>query len=162
MTHDSSPVDRIAAIRALLIQFFSYGLSGGTATATQFSVLYFLVQIGCEATPASAIAYACGVPVNYGLQHRFVFKRVGEHGSFFPRYLAVSLSTLVLNTLIFCFLEQGLGIFYFASQVITTAIIVPGRFMLNRHVTFRTSARPIGCVRQDSLIAGVKGLSGLS
>lgn len=123
--------------RKMLIQFTRYGLSGGAAVATHIAVLAALVELaGSPPVLASVLGFACATLVNYTLQHRFVFARSRGHGAYFPRYLAVTAGTMLLNTLLFWTLSSGLGIDYLASQVITIAAIVPINFAINRGFTF--------------------------
>ncbi|HSA79715.1 MAG TPA: GtrA family protein [Geminicoccaceae bacterium] len=125
--------------RRTLVQFTRYGLSGGAAAATHLAVLVVLIELA--ASPpilASVLGFACATVVNYALQHRFVFARSRGHASYFPRYLAVTLATMTLNTLLFWTLSSGIGIHYLASQVITIGVIVPINFAANRSFTFAT------------------------
>ena len=123
--------------RALISQLVRYGISGSTAAATLFLVLTALVELGgVPAVLASAIGFACGVAVNYSLQHGFVFGRSSGHALYLPRYLAVTAFTMALNIGLFWALSDGLGVFYVASQVITIGIIVPINFAINRGFTF--------------------------
>jgi putative flippase GtrA len=125
----------------LLRQFFLYGVSGGTAALTLVIVLVALVELlDCPSTLASAIGFACATPVNYLLQHRFVFGQSRNHKVFFPRYVGVTLATLGLNTLLFWILTYPLGLFYLASQILTLAVIVPINFAINREFTFAARA----------------------
>jgi putative flippase GtrA len=128
---------KLPAVSGLLRQFLRYGVSGGAAALTLVIVLVALVELaGCPSTLASAIGFACATPVNYLLQHRFVFGRSRNHRVFFPRYLGVTLATLGLNTLLFWLLTHPLGLFYLASQILTVAAIVPINFAINREFTF--------------------------
>ena len=112
--------------RATLLQFVRYGLSGSAAAVTHLIVLVVLTELGgVPSTLASALGFVGALPVNYGLQHRFVFNRSRRHTVFFTRYLAVTLLTLALNTCLFWALTSGLGVFYVASQIITIGLIVP-------------------------------------
>ena len=121
----------------MLLQFTRYGLSGGAAAATHLAVLVILVELaGSPPVLGSVLGFACATLVNYTLQHRFVFHRSRGHAAYFPRYLAVTLATMTLNTLLFWALSSGLGIGYLASQVLTIAVIVPINFTINRSFTF--------------------------
>ena len=114
--------------RRTLAQFIRYGLSGGAAVATHLGILVVLIELA--ASPpilASLLGFACATFVNYALQHRLVY---------LPRYLAATLGTMALNTLLFWTLSSGAGIDYLASQVITIGIIVPINFAINRSCTF--------------------------
>ena len=123
----------------LLPQAVRYGISGSLAAATLLVVLTALVELArVPETLASAGGFACAVIVNYTLQHGFVFGRSRGHGLYFPRYLAVTMVTMALNTALFWALSSGLGMFYLASQVITIGIIVPINFVIHRSFTFAT------------------------
>jgi putative flippase GtrA len=123
--------------REILLQFLRYGLSGATAAATLLFVLVVLTElVGAPSTLASALAFASAVPVNYALQHRFVFNKRRRHGRFFGRYVGVTLLTMALNTGLFWALTTGLGVFYLVSQIITIGVIVPLNFVINRSFTF--------------------------
>ena len=137
---------------ALFRQFVYYGICGGIAAGVLLIVLAGLVELtGMPETLASAIGFACATPVNYGLQHRFVFKQNGRHGVFFARYVAVTLLTLGLNTALFWVLTEGVGVFYLLSQVLTVGTIMLVNFGLNRSFTFATPAATLaanGAVRE--------------
>ena len=123
--------------RRTFAQFTRYGLSGSAAVGTHLVVLALLVELaGSPAVMASWVGFTCGTIVNYALQRRFVFSRSSGHRLYFPRYLAVTLVTMTLNTALFWVLSSGFGVFYLASQVITIGIVVPVNFALNRSFTF--------------------------
>jgi putative flippase GtrA len=121
----------------IVAQLTRYGISGGAAVGVHLAVLVLLVELaGSAAVIASLVGFVCGTIVNYALQHRFVFSRSGGHGCYFPRYVAVTAITMMLNTALFWALSSGLGVFYLASQVITIGIVVPVNFAINRSFTF--------------------------
>jgi len=121
----------------MLVQLTRYALSGGAAVATHLAVLVMLIELaGSPPILASVLGFACATLVNYMLQHRFVFSRSRGHGSYFPRYLAVTLGTMTLNPLLFWTLSRGAGIAYLASQALIIGVIVPINFALNRSFTF--------------------------
>jgi putative flippase GtrA len=123
-----------------------YGVAGTTAVLVLFLVLVALVELaGVPETAASAIAFACTIPVNYLLQHRFVFAARDGHLDTFTRHLIVTSLTLALNTLLFWALVEALGVPYVAAQLVVIGIVVPVSFVLNRHYAFaRRAARPGG------------------
>jgi putative flippase GtrA len=119
------------------LQFLRYVLAGGAAAATHLAVLVLLTElVRIPSTVGSAVGFGCAVPVNYALQHRFVFNRSRQHLLYFPRYLSITLLTLALNTGLFWLLTDGFGLFYVASQVVTIGLIVPLNFTLNRCIAF--------------------------
>ena len=88
--------------RATLLQFLRYGLSGSAAAAIHLLVLVVLTElVGAPSTLASALGFVCALPVNYSLQHRFVFNKSSGHILFIPRYVTVTLLTLAFNTCLF-------------------------------------------------------------
>jgi len=123
---------------ATLLQFLRYGLAGSAAAATHLAVLVLLAELAAvPATLASALGFACAVPVNYALQHRFVFNSSSRrHLLLFSRYVTVTLLTMALNVGLFWLLTSGLGVFYVLSQIITIGVIVPLNFAINRSYTF--------------------------
>jgi putative flippase GtrA len=128
----AAPLDR-----QTIGQLLRYGLSGSAAALAQLAILALLVELA--ATPpvlASVTAFAGATVINYTLQHRFVFGRSSGHGWYFPRYVAVTLLTMGLNTLLFWFLTEAVGIYYLVSQLITIGLIVPVNFLANRNFTF--------------------------
>lgn len=137
-----SIVEAVLGGRDLAGQILRYGIAGGTAVATHLAVLAALVELfACPATLASALGFACATPVNYVLQHRFVFGSSRRHDVALMRYLTVTFTTLGLNTAIFWLLYSGLGLYYLLAQIGTIAIVVPLNFAANRTFTFR-SPRP--------------------
>ena len=85
--------------RRILAQFTRYGIAGGAAVGVHLTVLVVLVELaGTPAVIASLVGFACATLVNYALQHRYVFSRSSGHRLYFPRYMAVTLVTMTLNT----------------------------------------------------------------
>ena len=52
------------------------------------------------------------------------------------RYTLVTLAMLLVNLLIFWFLNEQLGIYYFIAQIVATGIVVILNFTINRRWTF--------------------------
>lgn len=133
---------------SLLAQTIRYGLAGGTAALTLLVVLVLLVElVGCPKTLASVLAFTVATPINYGLQHRFVFRRRGRHGRLFVRYLGVTTATLALNTALFALFTTHFAIPYPVAQVVTVGIIVLVNFVLNRQFTFAPASASLNDVR---------------
>ena len=82
------------------------------------------------------IGFSCAIPVNYLLQHRFVFARRGRHWAFFSRYLGVTLSALGLNAALFWVGTEVIGAHYLPTQIVVIGIIVAVNFLVNRKFTF--------------------------
>ena len=126
-----------STLRSTFFQLGRYTVAGGTALATHVAVLSLLVELTpINKTLASAVGFACAVPVNYSLQHRFVFNSRGMHGVRFVRYVLVTLSTMTLNALAFWTLAEILHVYYVTAQLTTTALIFMMNFVVNRFYTF--------------------------
>lgn len=118
-------------------EFMKYSVAGCAAAATHLAVLASLVQLTPSPKPlASAIGFCCAIPVNYLIQHRFVFGRTGGHTVYFMRYLSVTLILLAANVVLFAIFTQVIGIFYIFAQVLVIGIVFVLNFLVNRTFTF--------------------------
>ena len=118
-------------------EFIKYSIAGFAAAATHLAVLAGLVQLTPAPKPmASAIGFCCAIPVNYIIQHRFVFGRTGGHVVYFMRYLTVTLILLSANVVLFTIFTQVLGLFYIFAQVLVIGIVFVLNFLVNRTFTF--------------------------
>lgn len=124
-------------------QFRRYVLAGSAALATHLTVLILLVELtGMPKTAATMVGFAAALPVNYLLQHAFVFSpQSRDHAVFFTRYLVVTLTAAGLNALLFAGLVRGGQVPYPVAQVIATGVIFVLNFLANRSFTFRTGER---------------------
>ncbi len=119
------------------MQFGRYGLAGGASALTHLIVLSVLVEfVGVDKTLASTLGFLCAIPVNYLLQHRFVFARQGRHGWFFAKYLTVTLVGLGLNSGLFLLGAGVFGFHYLPTQVVVIGMIFVANFFINREFTF--------------------------
>lgn len=126
--------------RRLATQFLRYGITGGVALTTHLAVMWVAVEtLGTLKPLASAIGFACAIPINYILQYRFVFRSDAEHVASFLRYVAVTLATMVLNVALFWMLLALLQAHYLIVQCVTTVIVLMTNFAVNRTFTFRRS-----------------------
>lgn len=125
-------------------QFLRYGLAGVASVVTHISVLFVLVEfLGTNETIASAIGFLCAIPVNYGIQHQYVFSRSGQHRHYFSRYLAVTLAAMALNTLLFAIGLNILEWHYLVTQIGVIVLIFILNFFVNRTFTFNSDNAPV-------------------
>lgn len=128
---------RSVASLGVILQFGRYGLAGGTSALTHLAVLSVLVEIfAVNKALASTVGFLCAIPVNYLLQHWFVFSRSGRHGRFFGRYLAVTLAGLGLNSGLFLLGVNVFGFHYLPTQIAVIGLIFVANFFINREFTF--------------------------
>ena len=118
-------------------EFMKYSIAGFAAAATHLAILAGLVQLMQAPKPmASAIGFCCAIPVNYLIQHSFVFGRTGGHFVYFVRYLSVTLMLLGANVILFIIFTQVIGLFYIFAQVLVIGIVFVLNFLVNRTFTF--------------------------
>jgi putative flippase GtrA len=123
-------------------EFMRYSIAGFAAAATHLAVLAGLVQLMQAPKPmASAVGFCCAIPVNYLIQHRFVFGRTGGHTIYFTRYMTVTLILLAVNVIIFSLLTQIIGVFYVFAQILVIGIVFVLNFLVNRTFTFSDGQR---------------------
>jgi len=123
-------------LKGLIAQFLLYSAVGAVGTAVHFSVLIFLVQLlAIDPVSASMAGFASGAMVNYGLNYRFTFKSANPHYASLPKFLAVALAGLCLNTMIMA-LATG-RLYYLVSQCLATILVLAWNFLCNRYWTFR-------------------------
>lgn len=121
----------------MIAQFMRYSVAGGIAAAAHFGVLVLLVEAwNIYPTTASGVGFCIAGAINYTLQYHWTFKASGPHTLMLSRYIVVTLAMLLVNLLIFWLLNEQLGVFYFAAQVVATGIVVFLNFTINRRWTF--------------------------
>ncbi len=79
--------------------------------------------------------FAAGAMVNYSLNYRFTFRSGNPHYTSLPKFLAVALAGLCLNTMIMTLATER--IHYLLSQSIATILVLGWNFLCNRYWTFR-------------------------
>ncbi|MEM7212310.1 MAG: GtrA family protein [Pseudomonadota bacterium] len=122
-------------------QFLAYAVAGSIAAVTHIAVLAGLVElVNLPATLASGIGFCCAVPVNYGLQHRYVFASKVPHRKAFFRYLAVTLAALALNLALFHTLLKITELHYTAAQILVIGLVFVVNFLANRAYSFAGSS----------------------
>lgn len=123
-------------------EFLRYLVASCAAVVTHLAVLVILVQLAELPKPlASAMGFCCAIPVNYVIQHRYVFRKTGAHIYYFIRYLLITLTMMLVNVMIFWIFTSIFGIFYILSQLLTIGIIAVLNFLFNRAFTFAN--RPV-------------------
>jgi putative flippase GtrA len=117
-----------------------YGLVGLLAVAVHYAVLIGLVELDLLSKLLASIAGFCvATPVNYYLQHVWVFRSDRAHTIALPRYLGVTSAGLAINALAF---NAGLelGVPYLLAQAIAIALVTAFNFTANRLYTFSVEA----------------------
>lgn len=137
-----SPASRSAATRSSLATFARYFVGGLVATAVHIGVLTLLVELA-DVPPlaATSIGFCLAVVANYCSQYYWAFRARGAHRSLFPRYVAVTVTMLGVNAILFHLLTAELGIQYVVAQLVSTGIVMFCNFTVNKLYTF--AGRPV-------------------
>ena len=126
-------------------QFLRYGIAGGSALGVHLLVLWGLHHgLGVDKVLASALGFLFAIPVNYWLQHRFVFRSKSDHRIAATRYVATTMAGLALNTVLFAAATLVLAIPYLLAQVAVTVLVFIANFLVNRAFTFAARPTPDG------------------
>jgi putative flippase GtrA len=85
--------------------------------------------------------YWFSLPVNYLLQHFYVFRAKGHIATNFSKYLALTFATATLNAILMWLMTTRTPIPYPAAQIMITALIFVANFFGNRGFTFGSVRR---------------------
>jgi putative flippase GtrA len=120
------------------MQFFSYIVAGGIATAVHYAVLIALVELlGLSAAPSAALGALCGAAVSYLLNRYMTFAGSNaRHLQALPRFMAIALLGASLNGVLVWLGVQQFGWHYLAAQALATVLVLGLTFRLNRLWTF--------------------------
>lgn len=111
---------------------------GGLLTVAHFLLLVVLVETFRTApTHTSAAGYAIMSLVNYRLNYTFTFAAQRPHREVLPKFAAVALCGLGLNTAVMYLLHDVAGAYYLAAQGAATAVTLLWNFSANQYWSFR-------------------------
>lgn len=122
------------------VQFFRYLFVGGLASVVDWTALWFFYDIvNIYKYISIALAFACGLLVNYIFSSLFVFTDVetGSRTSQFTIYLTTGLMGLGWTELFMLLFDEVLGIHYMVSKIITTAIVLLWNFGSKKILLYR-------------------------
>ena len=117
-----------------------YIISGGTAAAVDFALLYLLTDlIGVWYLYSAIVAYVASFFTSFTMQKFWTFqdsdlKRIRRQ---FLIYLSAALIGLLLNSIMMYFWVSILHVWYLAAQFITMGILAIGSFFINTTLTFK-------------------------
>jgi putative flippase GtrA len=117
-------------------QVVRYVLVGLLAVAVHYAVLNGLVELTpLHKLPASIAGFCVAIPVNYSLQHRWVFRSGSAHAMALPRYIMITAFGLIINAVAFAAMLD-LGVPYLLAQAAAIILVTSFNFMANRSFTF--------------------------
>lgn len=135
----SVPHERRGLLLKIAGQFRRYMLVGGLAFVVDYMMLFLLAtQAGFHYQIAAAIAFLCGLIVNYTLCVSWIF----DHRSFaskrheFLVFSAIGLVGLALNGFLIHLMTELAGLHYLNSKLVAAGLILVFNFSLRRHILF--------------------------
>ena len=133
--------ERETAFTALGGRALRFLAVGGSATALQYGLLLLLVEVAHSGKlPAAIAAYSLAALANYLLNYYFTFSAGGlvRHARAMPRFAAVVLAGLAINTLCFSLLLPFAH--YLLAQAFATTVTLVFNFLLHQFWTYRRSS----------------------
>ncbi|WUR12927.1 GtrA family protein [[Empedobacter] haloabium] len=109
---------------------------GALCTLVQYGAMGLLVLAGMPAVAASATGFAGSAGLNYALNRRATFGSDRPHRTAMPRFVAVALMGLLLNTLLLTLLT-GAGLAVIPAQLLTTTGVIAWNYCIHGAWTFR-------------------------
>ncbi len=118
-------------------QFIKYVIFGSLSALAWLIILWVGVELlSLPKTLSSFIGFCIGSIINYSLQHRFVFKKSGDHGVFFKRYVVVTSIMQIVNIVMFWGLITYTSILYILAQIIVIGFVFICNYIINSTYTF--------------------------
>jgi putative flippase GtrA len=122
-----------------LRKFLVYCVVGVFATGAHYVVMVALVRWGnTSELVATCVGYMSGAFVKYPLNHGMVFDSQERHRDAMPKFVISLVIGFLLNAAVFAALLKYLNVYYMASQVITTGIVLFANYLLARYWVFFT------------------------
>jgi putative flippase GtrA len=125
----------------LSTQFSRFVAIGAFATALQYCVLVILVQTGSQdAVTASNIGFCLSALANYAMNRKYTFRSAANHARAFPKFVAVMIVGLAINSSLMWIGHIVLAINYLVAQLGATFATLIWNFTVHRFWTFRASS----------------------
>jgi putative flippase GtrA len=118
--------------------FALYVASGVASVATHYTFTIAAVEIfGVRALIATSAGFVVGAVTKYLMNYFLAFESEAPHAAAVPRFVVMLLALFAANAAIFWALNEHAGLHYLVAQVITTVILVPVGYVINRAWVFR-------------------------
>ena len=119
-------------------RFLRFLIIGAVATAVQYGLLIAQVEwLRWPPVPASALGYALSALLNYYLNYVFTYRSQQTHLKTLPRFAAVVLTGLSLNSVLMFFFATMLSWHYLIAQILSTVLVLIWNFTANTFWSFR-------------------------
>lgn len=127
----------------MIAQFVRFTGVGCVSAIGHYGLLIALVQgLAVDAVLASTAGALLGALINYALNYHFTFRSTRCHRESVPRFAAIAIGGLALNSLLMWIGVDGLSLHYLLAQVMTTVLVLFWSFLGNRWWTFAHAGAP--------------------
>lgn len=114
-----------------------YGLAGGLSMLAHLVVLLLMVEVArLGPVVSTTLGFLVSVAVSFLLQHHWVFRSPVAWRATAPRFVAVTLFGLLLNTSIMALGYRLAGVHYLVAQTVAFAAVPISNYLLNSAWTF--------------------------
>nr|WP_116603984.1 GtrA family protein [uncultured Albidiferax sp.] len=119
-------------------QFLRFVNSGAIGTAVHYTLLWLLVnQWAVQPVWASTAGAVAGAATIYGLNYVWTFASDLPHRRTLPRFIAIALTSMLLNLAIMYALTKGLQLHYLLAQVVATGVCLGLNYLASRYWAFK-------------------------
>jgi glycosyltransferase involved in cell wall biosynthesis len=131
------PGDKRRILRLLSAPFLRYAGAGGIGTAVHSATLATAVEIfHLNPTVGTSLGAMVGAGVNYLLNYHLTFASKASHRRTLPRFFAVALLSIALNTIGMWLAVTHYGVHWLPAWVVCTIVVLLVGYLLNKAWTF--------------------------
>lgn len=117
-------------------RFPRFLVSGASATAFHWLLMWLAMLTGIPATPATALGATGGAALNYLLQRNWAFRSAVPHAVAAKRFAVSAAFAWLANLGLFSTLHHGTGLTALISQAATTASVAALTYFLYTRLVF--------------------------
>jgi putative flippase GtrA len=118
--------------------FFYYIVSGVASVATHYAFMIAAVELAAwRELVATSVGFIVGTITKYFMNYYLAFSSEEPHRAAIPRFAVMVLMLFTANGVIFSALHEQAQLHYVVAQVLTTGLLVPVGYVVNRLWVFR-------------------------
>jgi putative flippase GtrA len=121
-------------------QFILYCICGGIGVSTDYLIYYVSIQSGLWYQTANVLGYLCGTIISFCLNRIITFNARDKVAQRFAIFLTVAAIGFTASALMLWILVDHLNIDEELAKLLTLPVVVVIQFMLNRRITFGSTA----------------------
>jgi dolichyl-phosphate beta-glucosyltransferase len=128
--------------------FFKYAIVGCMGTAIDVGFLYVFVEfLRIHLLVSTAMSFIFAVINNFALNKYWTFQNKNSNiRKQFIKFLIISIIGLLLTELFMALLVYTLKIWYMASKIITSSLVLMWNFLANKYWTFKDRIFYVPCI----------------